>query len=531
MTRQEARYCACGTRLARDNSANLCAVCLRRERALEVVNPPAVPLEFWHHPTMREALESWHIGRVFYAYRLHPWHERVVSQEAMAMWLDLNQAQLSRIESGKPPQDLAKLMRWAHRLGIPCDLLWFKLPSQRQVLPTESPVVAPPPTEELSAGALLPVVINGRTVLVPVDARAIEASGLGGVLGPLADSPAAVAATERGFMSPLNRRDLLKGGIAAAALPGLGLEELHHVASALNDARRYLDGPMVDYFRRQLDKAKRDDGARGPKKTLPVVLGLIGAIEGSARDVKPNVRRELLTVGAEGAEFVGWLYRDIQEPTTAVFWYDRAMEWAQEAGNAPMQGYVLLKKSQMAYDERDALRMLTLAQAATHERWQLPVRVRAEVAQQEALGRAMVGDPLDVVRAGLDSAQALLDRATEDGSTELGAYFTGHTRLLRDAITFTEAGKPGTAAEMFSDVISAGALSHRDTGFFNARRAAALALSGEPDEAARVGKASAEVAHDVKSERTVRVLGEVLGTLDRWRSRPAVREFREALTA
>ncbi|ELP66045.1 Tat pathway signal sequence domain protein [Streptomyces turgidiscabies Car8] len=496
-----------------------------------MLNPPAVPPEFWQHPTMREALESWHIGHVFYAYRLHPWHGRAVSQESMATWLDLNQAQLSRIESGKAPQDLAKLMRWAHRLGIPGDLLWFKLPSRRQPLPTKTVEAAAPPRSEKPAGALLPVVVNGRTVLVPVDVDAIAASGLGSALGSLADSSAAVPATERGFMSPLNRRDLLKGGIAAAALPGLGLDELHHVASALSDARRYLDGPMVDYFRRQLDQAKRDDGALGPKKTLPVVLGLLGAIESSARDVKPQVRRDLLTVGAEGAEFVGWLYRDIQEPTTAVFWYDRAMEWAQEAGNAPMQGYVLLKKSQMAYDERDALRMLTLAQAASHERWQLPVRVRAEVTQQEALGRAMLGDPLDVVRAGLDTAEQLLGAATEDDGDGLGAYFTGHTRLLRDAITFTEAGKPSTAAVMFSDVISAGALSNRDTGFFNARRAAALALSGEPDEAARVGKSSAEVAHDMKSERTVRVLGEVLQTLDRWRTRPAVREFREALSA
>ncbi|GAA2990243.1 hypothetical protein GCM10020227_68860 [Streptomyces flavovirens] len=67
--------------------------------------------------------------------------------------------------------------------------------------------------------------------------------------------------------------------------------------------------------------------------------------------------------------------------------------------------------------------------------------------------------------------------------------------------------------------------------FFNARRAAALALSGEPDEAARIGTSSAAVAHEVKSERTVRVLGDVLQSLDRWRGRPAVREFRESLTA
>ncbi|KPI28075.1 hypothetical protein OK074_6883 [Actinobacteria bacterium OK074] len=482
---------------------------------------------------MREALASWHMGHVFYAYRMHPWHGRVLSQEVMAGWLDLNQAQLSRIESGKPPQDLSKLMRWAHSLKIPTDLLWFKLSMRRETSSTE----AAPGTAESTAmtlevsqaGGLLPVVVNGRTVLVPVDAETIATSGLGSLVGSSAEVSA--QATERDPMSPFNRRDFLKSGVAAVALPGLGLEELHHVASALDDAHRYLDGPVVDYFRRVLDKAKRDDGALGPKKTLPVMLGLCGAIESQARDVKPSVRRELLGLGADGAEFAGWLYRDIQQPQAAVFWYDRAMEWAQEADNAAMQGYVLLKKSQMAYDERDALRMLTLAQAAGHDRWQLPARVRAEVTQQEALGRAMLGDPLDVVRGQLADAEALLTNAPDDQPDALGAYFNVHTRLLRDAITYTEAGKPSLAADLFSDVMSTGTLSHRDTGFFNARRAAALALSGEPDEAARVGKESAQVAHEVRSERTVRVLGEVLQTLDRWRSRPAVREFRESLTA
>ncbi|NED10593.1 helix-turn-helix transcriptional regulator [Streptomyces sp. SID9124] len=484
---------------------------------------------------MVEALESWHMGQVFYAYRTHPWHEQVLSQEALGAWLDLNQAQLSRIESGKPPQDLAKLMRWAHSLRVPADLLWFKLPDTKQAAPTgvvsasepsEKPAAEP---EKASAGILLPVVIHGRTVLVPVDAQTLTANGLGELLNHSAD----IAATDsvgRDAMSPFNRREFLKSGVAAAAISGFDLDGLHHVAGALDDGRRYLDGSVVAYFGEILEKAKRDDGTLGPKKTLPVMLGLLDAIESQAREVKPQVRRELLAVGAEGAEFVGWLYRDIQQPHAAAFWYDRAMEWAQEADNAAMQGYVLLKKSQMAYDERDALRVLTLAQAAGHRRWQLPVRVRAEVMQQEALGRAMLGDPLDMVRGQLDTAATLLATAPDDPEA-LGAYFNGHTRMLRDAITLTEAGKPSMAVELFSDVLSTNAMSHRDTGFFNARRAAALALSGEPDEAARVGTNSAAVAHEVKSERTVRVLGDVLQSLDRWRGRPAVREFRESLTA
>ncbi|WP_178880299.1 XRE family transcriptional regulator [Streptomyces acidiscabies] len=307
------------------------------------------------------------------------------------------------------------------------------------------------------------------------------------------------------------------------------LEEFQHVAAALEDARRYLDSSTVGYFRRKLETAKHDDGVLGAQKTMPLVLGLLGAIEQKARDVKPGVRRELLSVAADGAEFAGWLYRDIHQPTDAVFWYDRAMEWAQEADDPAMQGYVLLKKSQMAYDSGDAVRILTLAQAGQHERWKLPIRVRAELLQQEALGCAMLGAPFSLVEQKLGEAHELLSHAPNAEASELGAYFNEDTLLLRNAVSYTEAGKPRMAADLFGRIIAAGTLSRRDVGFFNARRSAALALSGEPDEAARIGTASAKVAQAMKSERTMRVLHEVSQTLNRWRSRPTVREFRDQI--
>ncbi|WP_234531674.1 helix-turn-helix domain-containing protein [Streptomyces shenzhenensis] len=482
---------------------------------------------------MREALESWHFGQVLYAYRTHPHHRRALSQGAVADWLGVTQAQLSRIENGAAPQDLSKLMQWAHSLKIPADLLWFKLPgSERQFAAPATPRgeadhQKPEEPPNTPASVLLPVMVNGQPVFVPVDAEALAANGLGSLSALPADS---TTATEFEAMSPLHRRTLLSG-IAAAALPGRGLEELQRVATALEESRRYQGGPVVDYFCTQLDHAKRDDGSLGPKKILPVVLGLLGAIEQHARDVKPKIRRELMSVGADGAEFAGWLYRDIHQPGQAGFWYDRAMEWAQEADDPAMQGYVLLKKSQMAYDDRDALRVLTLAQAGSHERWRLPARVRAEVTQQEALGLAMTGEPLDAVKQKLDEAHGLLTAVPSDDPSPLGAYFTEDTLMLRNAVTYAEAGKPGLAVELFGEAIGAGTLSRRDTGFFNARRAAAVALCGEPDEAAQLGRESAQVAHTMKSERTLRVLSEVLHTLGRWSSRPAVRDFREALHA
>ncbi|WUH94672.1 helix-turn-helix domain-containing protein [Streptomyces sp. NBC_00433] len=492
-----------------------------------------MPSEFWQDDRLRAALDSWHFGKVFYAYRTHPWHERVVSQEALAGWLGLTQAQLSRIESaGNAPQDLGKLMSWAHSLRIPAYLLWFKLQRDHQLAAAATPRQGtdrqkPEQRSESPGSALLPIVVNGRRVFVPFDADVVVTD----CLGSLSVTPADITiVTEDEAMSPLHRRTLLSGA-AAAALPGPGMKELQRVASALEDSRRYQGGPAADYFRTRLDDAKHDDGSLGPKKTLPVVLGLLGAIAQHARDVKPGARRELLSAGADGAEFAGWLYRDIHQPSQACFWYDRAMEWAQEADDAAMQGYVLLKKSQMAYDERDALRVLSLAQAGSHQRWQLPPRVRAEVTQQEALGLAMTGEPLDAVQQKLDEAHELLTTVPDDDSTLLGAYFTEDTLLLRNAVAYTEAGKPRTAVELFTGAIATGTLSRRDTGFFNARRAAAVALCGEPDEAARLGRQSAKVARTMKSGRTLRVLGEVLHTLDRWSSRPAVRDFREALRA
>jgi len=124
-----ARYCACGTRLARDNANNLCGACQARARDL-VAGSPEVPPGFWNTDRMRDALATWHMGRVIAAYRTHPLHGRALSQEIVAGWVGITQAQLSRIESGPPIRDLDRLFQWARALRIPAHLLWFKLPEQ-----------------------------------------------------------------------------------------------------------------------------------------------------------------------------------------------------------------------------------------------------------------------------------------------------------------------------------------------------------------------------------------------------------------
>ncbi|MBP2336409.1 transcriptional regulator with XRE-family HTH domain [Saccharothrix coeruleofusca] len=308
---EQVRHCRCGTRLARDNKGVQCNACARAARD-HLVRPPAVPAEFWRTEEMRAALASCEMGAVIRAFRTHPHHGRCISQRIAAAWVGVTQTRLSRIENGERIVNLNKLTRWAHVLGIPADLLWFRMPR------------------------------GDTTPQVP------------GVTGR--SSP------DRSAMSQLSRRALLTR--AALALPALDGDEAEHVVKALADARRYLDRDLLRHFDRQISAVMAHDRSVGAREALPMALGLAGAVQHSARDVKADVRCSLLGVGARAAELCGWLYRELHEPVAEGFWLDRGMEWAQEAGDTAMQGYLLLKKSQMAYDDRDGLRVLTLARAA-----------------------------------------------------------------------------------------------------------------------------------------------------------------------
>src|SRR6266480_7577021 len=58
---------------------------------------------------------------------------------------------------------------------------------------------------------------------------------------PLVQRPVPLGATRR--------RSVLASGLAAAALPAIRLEDLHRFVVAVENARRYFDGSVVDYLR------------------------------------------------------------------------------------------------------------------------------------------------------------------------------------------------------------------------------------------------------------------------------------------
>lgn len=327
----------------------------------------------------------------------------------------------------------------------------------------------------------------------------------------------------------------LGGSASRPAPPAVTPDDLKRIAAALQDAHRYMDLEVVEYFRERIAACAVSDGASGPKGVLPVVLGIVGAIESGGRHVKASVRGQLLAVGAQGAEFVAWLYRDLGMQEMADYWRDRAIDWAQEAGDLSMQGYALLKKSQACWDDRDAIRMLSLARAVQEGPWRASIRVRAEAVQQEARCHAMLSGDLEMMERKLDEAQNLLAEGAahddQEGGPQLGAHYGPELLTMQIAICYWEAGRPGRAVEVFQDHLTTEAFSRRDYGYFTSLMASALAAAGEPREACRVGIDALGIALATNSTRTTREIARVASCLQPWRHHPPVRDLYDALAA
>lgn len=322
------------------------------------------------------------------------------------------------------------------------------------------------------------------------------------------------------------------GGIAGPQLHG-GFQHWSVLGEPLRETAFAPSATEPAALRLRLDRCKALDGEAGPTCALPEVLALLADTARCAREARPPRRAAMLGIAAEGAEFAGWLYRDLQVLPSATYWYDRAMDWAQEAQDTALQGYILIKKSQMAFDARDAGRVRALADAAVQGPWRMPARIRSEAVLQQALGMAMTGEAATQVERVVAEAEAVLAGIGDAAVPEEPGHgaFADLTFRLRRAACYTEAGQPRRAAELFQDVIAAGELSRRDDGFFRARRSAALALSGEPDEASAVALEAVRIARATSSGRTLKLVSEAATVLDRWRDRSGPRELREALVA
>ena len=299
-------------------------------------------------------------------------------------------------------------------------------------------------------------------------------------------------------------------------------------------APRRVDPQAVGRLGTILSEYAKIDNLLGPAHLLALTSLHLTFISDLLTVAAGEARAELLTVGARYAEFTGWLYQDAGDPQAAAYWSDRAMGWAQAAGNDLMVSYVLMRKSNQASSSGDTTRTLGLARAALRGQDRLSPRARALALRQEARGHALSGEPAGCARA-LDVAR---DQAAAPGGSRARRTASSPATARRPSSRWRRPTAPCCWASQTRRSSASSAAwrpcrreYQRDRAVNLARLAVAYAASREPERACAVAQEAAAIVHSTWSARAVAELRRLPTLLAGWPESAAVAEVEATLAA
>jgi len=420
------------------------------------------------------------MGRVIHAYRMHPYHGQTLSQELVGRWLGLTQPQLSRLENGRAPQELSKLIRYSDILDIPADLLWFEraggprtgVPIREAVPTAAQPALLGVGMVDDGDGSCRVLAEIGEVVIVAVDRRTFLA---GGVTGVWARS----------------------GTTAAASRPDVARNVVVHLNA-------------------QIDGFYAAEAALGPYPVIPSVRAQMTLTDSLAEAATGVDRLELLRAGAAYGGLLTWLYQDAGDLVAATSWANQTLELAHRVGDTQLIRHALVNKAMIFTDGCDGPGTLELSAAALAEQTLLCAKVRVQALQQAAHGHALVGDRT-AVDAALDEAAAVLPLVDDDYPWFNACRRTPGYIEAQRATCYNRLGLGAAAQTLWEEVIAGlPPAARRDAGVYRARLAVSRAQAAQPEAAVEAVGQAVAVAAETGSARLRGELHAVWRELTPW---------------
>lgn len=295
------------------------------------------------------------------------------------------------------------------------------------------------------------------------------------------------------------------------------------------DQPQRVDQPVVEWLEHTLDEHRRVEDTIGARPLLGLIRSQLTTVAGLIHSARGPLAGRLIGLSSEYAQFLAWMCMDVQDHAAALAWYDRAHDWAQEAGDPNMAATTLSMKAHQAWSTGDPRRCVRMAQAARWSSQRVTPGVQGMAAQMEARGHALAGDA-DPARSLLDQAQALIDRAARTpGDEPPWMYFYSDDWFqLQRGMAELHLGNWPAAAQLLTAGLDALPESYRrDRAWYGACLASAHAGAGEAEQAAAVAlRFAADIAALNRYAR--RELLAAAETLDRARA-PQARVIRETL--
>lgn len=264
---------------------------------------------------------------------------------------------------------------------------------------------------------------------------------------------------------------------------------------------------ILAYLSNVLAEHVRADALVGPRYLVPVVQSQLPLIDRLCQASRGSDRRDVLVMGAHFAEFCGWLYQDSGRSDAAVFWTNRALDYAQELNDPQIIAYILMRKSNIATDFGEPGHGLGLANAALTASGALTPRMRAVSLRQQANAYALLRERPEFERS-IDLALAQAADGIKQDKDDLAPYCTPSFVAMEAGMSWVALGQADAAVEVFEQSLESWPAGRetRDRGLCLARLATASAVQGNTGRSCQAGVEALAIGRTTGSARIRRQL-------------------------
>lgn len=323
-----------------------------------------------------------------------------------------------------------------------------------------------------------------------------------------------------GVTMPLSRREVLTAlglGIATGGLQG----EFERALDAVE-----LDGDVLQSLQDAFHGFKKAARILPPHQLIDGMMGNVAILDGLRRRATAGDRNRCSTLQAHYAESLSWLSEEAGDLTGAMWWIDRASQWAQAAGWSGMTTGAFIRRSMMMLSfSGDGIRAVDQARPVL-DMPQASPRMKGLAAKQMAHGYALAGNR-DESRRALDAAMTWLAQPVREDDAFLGQLITINDDLFAVYQTTCDiylghGARVIPALEPCMESLAGS--SFRRATITRAKLARAYVNAGQPAEACRVAWETLDAIEQIDSLSARNELRRALPVLSRWHGRSDVQD-------
>jgi len=322
-----------------------------------------------------------------------------------------------------------------------------------------------------------------------------------------------------GVTMPLSRREVLAAlglGIVTGRLQG----EFERALDGIE-----LDADVLQSLQDAFHGFKKASRILPPHQLIDGMTGNVAILDGLRRRAIGEDQYRCSALQAYYAETLSWLSVEAGDLQGAMWWIDRASQWAQATGWSGMTAWGFVRRSVTVMSfSGDGLRVVDQARPVL-EMAQVSPRMKGLAAKQMAYGYALAGDR-DASHRALDTAMDWLAQPVrEDDAVLQRSVADDDLFAVYQTTCDVYLGRGARVIPVLEPRMQSLAKSLRTATITRAKLARAYANAGQPAQACRVAWETLDVIEQVGSLSARNELRRAVPVLNQWHGRSDVQDI------